>query len=74
MLQARGNNPNGQYETSVHVGDEKFLGKKSKHVTKYYYIWKDGVNEGREKKVSGCRFFSFRHPLANFSDIMSDTS
>jgi hypothetical protein len=33
-----------------------------------YHIWQEGggegVNRGREKKkVSGCRFFPFRHPL-----------
>jgi hypothetical protein len=36
------------------------------HVMGNYYIWQEGggVNRGLEKKkVSGCRFFPFRHPL-----------
>jgi hypothetical protein len=43
----------------------KKFGKIAKHVTRYYYIWKDGGSNGgcENKKVSGCQFFPFRHPL-----------
>jgi hypothetical protein len=43
------------------ISNGKRLEKKSKHVTGYYYIWKEG---SWKKKVSGCQFFLCRDPLA----------
>jgi hypothetical protein len=46
----------------------KWLEKKSIHMTENYYIWQEegegASTEGLKKKVSGCQFFPFRHPLA----------
>jgi hypothetical protein len=47
------------------------LVKKSIHVTENYYIWQEGGSTEvmKKKKVSGCRFFPFRHPLGYMTRI-----
>jgi hypothetical protein len=55
----------------------KLLGEKSMHVMGNYYIWQGGerVNRGLEKKkVSGCQFFPFRHPLGSGEGLQAKAS
>ena len=52
-----------QHETSVHVGDEKFWGKNQNMWWSITIYGRRGQWRSWKKKVSGCWFFPFHHPL-----------
>jgi hypothetical protein len=81
VLQAQGINPNGEYWAAWNISTcqwQKQFGKKTTHVMKYYYIWKEGGSmEVMKKRWEDVNFSCSATPLialANFAAISDQYS